>query len=274
LPALDQARAVARVTPDLNPKTLHHMSVYIAEFLGTMLLVLLGNGVVANVVLAKTKGHGGGWITIAWGWGMAVMVAVYAVGRISGAHINPAVTVSLASIGAFKWALVPGYIIAQMAGGIAGACLVYLAYLPHWRETADQASKLACYSTGPQVRQPIANFITELIGTFVLIFGVLAIGSAAKAATAAGLQQGLELAFSGWLAPLLVGLLVLSIGLSLGGPTGYAINPARDLGPRIAHALLPIHGKGPSDWGYAWIPVLAPLVGGICAARLFVALGY
>ncbi|MGD7654249.1 MAG: MIP/aquaporin family protein, partial [Verrucomicrobiales bacterium] len=201
-------------------------------------------------------------------WAMGVALAVYAVGRISGAHINPAVTVALASMGAFPWEQVPGYIGAQLLGAMAGAVLVWLSYLAHWGETDDQEGKLACYCTGPAVRNPLANCLTEFIGTVMLVFGVLAIG---KLST--GLTGDLPAAMNTFAGPMLVGLLVFSIGLSLGGPTGYAINPARDLGPRIAHSLLPIAGKGGSDWMYAWIPVVIPLVGGVAGAQLFVFLG-
>lgn len=194
-------------------------------------------------------------------------IAVYAVGRISGAHINPAVTIALATAADFPVAQVVPYIIAQMLGAIVGAVLVYVHYLPHWEETEDPALKLGVFSTGPAIRNTPANFIAEFIGTFVLLFGILAIGANAGA-LAAG-EVDLSVAYGTALAPLLVGLLVLAIGLSLGGPTGYAINPARDLGPRIAHAILPIAGKGGSDWGYSWIPVLAPILGGIAGALAF-----
>jgi glycerol uptake facilitator protein len=244
------------------------MQAYLAEFIGTAILVLLGDGVVAGVLLRYSKSENGGWIVITVGWGLAVAVAVYAVGRISGAHINPAVTLGLASIGAFEWVRVPGYIIAQLLGAIFGATLVYLHYLPHWKETADPDVKLGVFSTGPAIRSTGANFISEFIGTFVLVFGILAIGAnAAQLSNAGGVD--LPAAFSTVFAPLLVGLLVLAIGLSLGGTTGYAINPARDLGPRIAHAILPIAGKGGSDWGYAWVPVLGPIAGGIVGALAF-----
>lgn len=238
--------------------------VYLAEFIGTGILILLGGGVVAAVNLAKSKALGGGWIVVTLGWGMAVAMAVYAVGHISGAHINPAVTLGLASIGEFAWPQVPGYLAAQVAGAFTGAVLVYFAYFAHWAPTEDADAKLAVFSTSPGVRNKPAAFVTEVIGTFMLVFGVLAIG-----ANAGPISQGdvdLSALFSTGLAPLLVGLLVLAIGLSLGGPTGYAINPARDLGPRIAHALLPIPGKGGSDWGYSWIPVAAPVVGGVLGA--------
>ena len=243
------------------------MSPYLAEVVGTALLVLFGNGVVANVVLAKSKGHAGGWIAVTAGWGCAVAIAVFAVGRVSGGHLNPAVSIALASIGSFGWNQVPGYILAQMVGGSIGAMLVFLAYLAHWEPTADQGGKLACFSTAPAVRDFRAAFITEFIGTAVLLFGVLAFGRVAAGAAAD--QSAWAATINLWFGPALVGLLVFGLGLSLGGPTGYAINPARDLGPRIAHALLPIPGKGGSDWAYAWVPVLAPILGGIAGAQLF-----
>lgn len=242
------------------------MRPYLAEFVGTALLILFGNGVVANVVLAKTKGNGGGWIVITAGWGVAVALAVYAVGRVSGAHINPAVTIALASIGAFSWNLVPGYIVAQVAGAILGSVLVYLTYLAHWSETADGPSKLACFSTGPAIRNMTAAFTTEFVGTAVLLFGVLAIGKVGAAETG---QEAWATAVATWFGPAIVGVLVFGIGLSLGGPTGYAINPARDLGPRLAHAFLPIPAKGDSDWPYAWLPIVAPIAGGVVGAQLF-----
>ena len=249
------------------------MQTVLAEAIGTMLLVLLGDGVVANVVLNRTKGQNGGWIVITVGWGVAVAMAVYAVGRISGAHLNPAVTVGLAAIGSFPWADVPGYILAQMVGAFAGAVLVWLSYLPHWRVTADPASKLAVFATGPAVRSPGANFVTEVIGTAVLLFGILAIAANAQTLSRPG-DVDLSFVFSRGLQPLLVGVLVLGIGLSLGGPTGYAINPARDLGPRLAHALLPIPGKGTSDWEYSWVPVAGPLVGGVLGAGAYFVMGF
>jgi glycerol uptake facilitator protein len=232
---------------------------FVAELVGTALLVLLGDGVVAGVVLGKSKAQGSGWIVITTGWGLGVALAVYAVGRVSGAHINPAVTLGLAAVGRFSWHLVPAYLAAQLLGAFLGAVLVWLAYLAHWRETPDPAGKLAVFSTAPAVRRAGANLITEMIGAFVLVFGVLALGSY-KPANDSGLT------------PLLVGVLVWSIGLSLGGPTGYAINPARDLGPRLAHALLPIPGKGGSDWGYAWIPVVGPVIGGVLGSIAYVKL--
>jgi glycerol uptake facilitator protein len=249
------------------------MQVYIAEFIGTMILVLLGDGVVAGVLLRNSKAENSGWIVITFGWGMAVALAVYSVGAISGAHINPAVTIGLASIGAFDWAQVPGYIIAQLLGAFTGAVLVWLAYLPHWAETADPGLKLGVFSTAPAIRNTAANIITEIIGTAMLLFGVLGIVSNVQQIQQAS-EVDLSAVFQFGLAPLLIGLLVFAIGLSLGGPTGYAINPARDLGPRIAHAVLPIAGKGGSDWGYAWIPVVAPIIGGVLGAWLYNILGF
>jgi glycerol uptake facilitator protein len=244
------------------------MQAYLGEFIGTMLLILLGDGVVAGVLLRNSKAENSGWIVITFGWGMAVAVAVYCVGQFSGAHINPAVTIGLAVTGQFDWAMVPGYIIAQFLGAFVGAVLVWLAYLLHWRETADPGLKLGVYCTAPAIYNPPANLITEIIGTFVLVFGIFGIvanaGAVGGDAASSVIGSGLN--------PLLVGLLVLGIGLSLGGPTGYAINPARDLGPRIAHAVLPIAGKGGSDWGYSWIPVVGPIIGGILGAVTFTAL--
>jgi len=249
------------------------MQSYLAELLGTMILVLLGDGVVANVLLQRSKGQNSGWIVVTTGWGVAVAIAVYAVGRISGAHLNPAVTIALATIGSFSWAQVPGYIAAQMIGAFLGAVLVWLAYLPHWRETPDPGAKLGIFCTGPAIRSTGANLITEIIGTAVLMFGILAIAANAQTLARPG-DVDLSVVFSRGLQPLLVGVLVLGIGLSLGGPTGYAINPARDLGPRLAHAILPIPGKGSSDWGYAWIPVVGPIIGGIAGAGLYSIVGF
>jgi glycerol uptake facilitator protein len=243
------------------------MEAYIAEFIGTMILIILGDGVVAGVLLRNSKAENSGWIVITFGWAMAVAVAVYCVYQFSGAHINPAVTIALAVTQQFEWALVPGYIIAQFLGAFVGGVLVWLAYLPHWAETEDEGLKLGVFCTAPAIYNTPANVITEIIGTFVLVFGILGIGANAVAAggsAATTIGSGLN--------PLLVGLLVLGIGLSLGGPTGYAINPARDLGPRIAHAVLPIAGKGGNDWGYAWIPVVAPIIGGILGAVTWVIL--
>jgi len=249
------------------------MKPYLAEFLGTMILVLLGDGVVANALLARSKGENAGWIVITTGWGVAVAIAVYSVGRISGAHLNPAVTLALAAIGSFSWTGVPGYLVAQIAGAFAGAVLVWLVYLPHWKPTVDPRTKLGVFSTGPAIPHAGSNFLTEVIGTAMLLFGILAIAANAQDLARPG-DVDLSVVFSRGLQPLLVGVLVLGIGLSLGGPTGYAINPARDLGPRLAHALLPIAGKGSSNWQYAWIPVVAPIIGGIAGAVLYSAIGF
>jgi glycerol uptake facilitator protein len=240
------------------------MSAFTAELMGTLLLVLLGDGVVANVLLNKTKGQNAGWIVIATGWGLAVTVAVYSVNAISGAHLNPAVTLGMAAIGKTAWSDVPVYIAAQFLGAVIGATLVWLAYLPHWALTDDKGAKLGVFCTAPGVRHPLGNLITELIGTAVLVLGVLAVLSPENLVPNSGFKTGF--------APALVGVIVWSIGLSLGGPTGYAINPARDLGPRIAHFLLPIAGKGGSDWGYAWIPVIGPCLGGVAGALVYRAL--
>jgi glycerol uptake facilitator protein len=230
-------------------------SAFLGEFLGTMILILLGNGVVAGVLLKKSKAEGSGWIVITAGWAFAVMAGVFtaiACGS-SDAHLNPAVTMGFA-VRAGNFSKVAPYFAAQMLGALAGAVLVWLHYLPHWRETEDRGAKLACFCTAPAIRNVVANVVSEIIGTFVLVFVVGAIFSRTVAATGPGA-----------LGPYLVGSLVWGIGLSLGGTTGYAINPARDFGPRLAHAILPVAGKGGSDWGYATVPVIGPLVGGALA---------
>src|SRR5258708_905895 len=256
------------------------MSPILAEVLGTAILIVLGDGVVANVVLQRTKGHNSGWIVIAAGWAFAVTIAVYAVNSISGAHLNPpvttaapaltriraaprspAVTIALASIGAFDWAKVPMYIAAQIVGGFLGGVVVWLTYLPHWKATPDPVAKLAVFSTTPAIRQPGANLLAEIIGGFVLVLALLTVISPGNFVPGSDLAKGFR--------PLLVGVIVAAIGLSLGGPTGYAINPARDLGPRIAHALLPIDGKGSSDWGCSWIPIVGPTIGGVLGALVY-----
>jgi glycerol uptake facilitator protein len=237
------------------------MSPPVAELIGTMILVTLGDGVVANVLLTKSKGQNSGWIVISAGWALGVAVAVYSVNSISGAHLNPAVTFGMAAIGKLAWADVPGYVTAQLMGGFLGGVMVWLAYLPHWEETKDQGLKLAVFCTTPAIRKPPMNLLTEIIGTLVLVLGVLAILSPKNLVPHSGFDTGF--------APFLVGVLVWSIGLSLGGPTGYAINPARDLGPRLAHFFLPIAGKRNSDWSYAWIPVIGPIIGGLLGAVLY-----
>ncbi len=223
------------------------MTAFWGEVVGTAILILLGGGVCAGVSLKKSYAQNSGWIVITMGWGLAVAMAVYAVGSISGAHLNPAVTLGLAFKGDFPWADVPSYILAQMIGAFLGSVIVYLHYLPHWKETEDSGTKLGVFSTGPAIPNTFANLLSEIIGTFFLVVAIMAIG-------ANKFTEGLN--------PFIVGFLIVSIGLSLGGTTGYAINPARDLGPRIAHFVLPIHGKGSSNWGYAWIPVVGPILGG------------
>jgi glycerol uptake facilitator protein len=242
-----------------------------AEFIGTALLVLLGNGVVANVVLEKTKGHGSGWIVIAFGWGMAVFVAVWCVGPISGAHLNPAVTLGLTLAGKFSFAKAIPYMIAQLLGAIAGASLVFVFYRDHYEASNDPDAKLATFATAPAIRNFRSNLLSEVIGTAVLVLAVLLTADPIFDLSSSG-DAGLEFKSKfglGTLGALPVGLLVLAIGLSLGGTTGYAINPARDLGPRIAHELLPIPGKRDSDWDYATVPVIGPFVGAVLAVILY-----
>ncbi len=244
------------------------MSEFIAEFLGTMLLILLGNGVVANVVLNGTKGNNGGWMVITMGWGLAVFVGVAVAGPISGAHINPAVTIGLALAGMFAWAKVGLFILAQMLGAAMGAFLVWLMYRDHFNSTECGGSKLACFSTGPAIRNISSNAISEIIGAFVLMFVIFYLaGPSLQASGMEGAKIGL-----GTLGALPVALLVVAIGLSLGGTTGYAINPARDLGPRVMHAILPMKNKGTSDWGYALVPIVAPVLGAAIAAFMFMSL--
>lgn len=230
------------------------MNAYLAEFLGTLVLILIGEGVVAGVVLKGTKSENAGWLTICIAWGLAVTFAIYAVGNFSGAHLNPAVTIGLAINGDFEWSMALGYILSQLGGAFVGAVLVWLHYLPHWKVTTDAGAKLAVFATGPAIRNSASNLISEIIATTILIFGLLFIG-------ANEFTQGLK--------PLIVGLLITTIGLGLGGTTGFAINPARDLGPRIAHAILPIHGKGSSDWSYSWIPIAGPIIGSVLGAVLY-----
>ncbi|MBC9795304.1 MIP/aquaporin family protein [Sinomicrobium weinanense] len=234
-----------------------------AEFLGTMLLILLGDGVVANVVLKGTKGNNGGWIVITTGWALAVFVGVTVAGPYSGAHINPAVTIALAIAGKFAWAQVALFIVAQVLGAMTGAFLVWLMYRDHFDRTEDKGTVLAVFSTGPAIRRYSSNLISEIIGTFVLLFTIFYITGAEI--TSSGEPIGL-----GSVGALPVAFLVWVIGLSLGGTTGYAINPARDLGPRIMHAILPIKTKGDSDWSYAWVPVAGPVIGCALAAALFI----
>ena len=231
------------------------MSPFFGEFIGTGMLIVLGQGVVANVVLPKTKGQNSGWIVISFGWAIAVFVGVYCSAAASKAHLNPAVTLAFAVLGKISWDLVPIYLAAQLLGAMTGSAVAWLAYRSHFEQQGDPDGKLAVFCTGPAIRNPVNNLLTEIIGTFVLILGVLYIASPSSSL--------------GALDALPVSLLVLGVGLSLGGPTGYAINPARDLGPRIMHALLPIPGKRDSDWGYAWVPIAGPILGALLAAMVF-----
>lgn len=238
------------------------MSPYVGEFLGTMILIILGVGVVGGVLLKWSKAHEAGWIVVTLGWGLGVVMGVYVSGSVSEGHINPAVTIGLASIGEFPWKEVVPYVVAQMLGAIVGACVVYVNYLRHWTHTKDQGDKLGVFATAPgtstHVRHRLSNLVSEMIGTFVLLFALLFIIGPTD--------------FAEGLTPIAVGALIVAIGLSLGGATGYAINPARDLGPRIAHALLPIAGKGGSDWAYSFVPVLGPMIGGIYGAMFYQAM--
>ena len=227
---------------------------FMAELIGTAILVLLGDGVVANVVLKKSKGFNSGWMVIASGWAFAVAIPVYMFGSVSGAHFNPAVTIALAVTGAFPWNKFPMYILAQLIGAFIGATLVLLSYYNHFEATEDKSTKLGVFCTAPEIKNTKWNFVTEFIGTFLLIFGIIGI-------TAHPFVDGVQ--------PLAIGILIWAIGLCLGGPTGYAINPIRDFGPRLAHFILPVPGKGSSNWGYAWIPVVAPILGAIVGALVY-----
>jgi glycerol uptake facilitator protein len=245
------------------------MHPYLGELIGTALLILLGNGVVANVVLSGTKGHGAGWIVITAGWGFAVFTAVVCVADVSGAHINPAVTIGLAAagVGDFGWSDVPGYLVAQMIGAILGAVLVYVFYQPHYAVTDDRDAKLGTFCTAPAIRQSGSNLFSEVIGTFVLVLAVLVMAEGSPSFQLPGQSEEIKVGL-GSVGAFPVAMIVFAIGLSLGGTTGYAINPARDLGPRIAHAFLPVPGKRDSDWSYSWIPVAGPILGAALAAVL------
>lgn len=229
------------------------------EFVGTAILVLFGDGVVASTVLKKSKGENGGWVVITLAWGLAVMLGVFIAEPYSGAHLNPAVTLGLAAAGTFSWALVLPYIVAQMLGGFLGAVLVYLYYKDHYDVTDDPVAKLSTFCTIPAIRNYGRNLFSEIVGTFVLVFVILALS----------MQNNLPEVGMGSLGAFPVAMLIVALGMSLGGTTGYAINPARDLAPRLAHALLPIKGKGSSDWAYSWVPVLGPIIGGFLAAVLY-----
>ncbi|TVZ17229.1 MIP/aquaporin family protein [Maribacter sp. MAR_2009_72] len=236
------------------------MNIYIFEIIGTAMLILIGNGIVANLVLKGTKGGDSGWVGISLAWGIAVFIGVFISADISGAHLNPAVSIGLATAGKFSWNLVPGYIVAQIIGAMIGNLLVWLTYKKQYEATEDENAILATFSTAPAIRSPFWNLVTEIIGAFALVFGVFYIAGGTVGDNAVSL---------GSLDALPVALLVMGIGFGLGGPTGYAINPARDLGPRLMHALLPIKHKGKSDWGYAWVPVVGPIIGGVLAALLY-----
>ena len=241
------------------------MTPFLAEFLGTALVILLGNGVVANVVLTGTKGNGGGWMVITTAWALAVVVGVVVSAPYSGAHLNPAVTIALAISGKFEWTQVPIYMLAQMLGAMLGSLLVWVKYKDHFLATDDKGLKLAVFSTGPAIRNTFSNLTSEIIGSFVLLFVIFYFTTAEIAATKTPVGLGS-------LGAIPVMFLVWAIGLSLGGTTGYAINPVRDLGPRIMHSILPISGKGSSDWSYSWIPVIGPMIGASLAAFLYLAL--
>ncbi|MFW5725142.1 MAG: MIP/aquaporin family protein [Bacteroidota bacterium] len=240
-------------------------SVLIYEVIGTAILIIMGGGVVANSILKKSKAEGAGWVNIVFGWGLGVFVAVIVAGEHSGAHINPAVSIGLAAVGLFPWASVPGYIAAQILGAFIGACIVYITFKQHFDVTEDQGAKLAVFSTMPAIDNKFYNVITEVVGTFILVFVIFYIaGPTFQSSSVEDAVIGL-----GSLGALPVALLVVGIGMSLGGPTGYAINPARDLGPRLAHALLPIKDKGSSGWNYFWVPVVGPVIGALLAALLY-----
>jgi glycerol uptake facilitator protein len=236
------------------------MNVYIFEFIGTAMLILIGNGIVANLILKGTKGADSGWVGISLAWGIAVFIGVFISADVSGAHLNPAVTIGLATAGKFSWTLVPGYFVAQILGAMMGNLLVWLTYKKQYEATEDENAILGTFSTAPAIRSPFWNLVTEIIGTFALVFGVFYIAGGAVGDNPVSL---------GSLDALPVALLVMGIGFGLGGPTGYAINPARDFGPRLLHSILPIMNKGKSDWGYAWVPVVGPLIGGFLAAILY-----
>jgi len=239
------------------------MTNFIFEFIGTGMLILIGNGVVANLVLKGTKGSDSGWVGISLAWGIAVFIGVFISADVSGAHLNPAVTIGLATAGKFSWGLVPGYILAQILGAMMGNLLIWLSYKKQYDTTEDPNAILATFCTAPAIRSPFWNMVTEIVGTFALVFGVFYIAGGSYANEAISL---------GSLDALPVALLVMGIGFGLGGPTGYAINPARDFGPRLMHAILPLKNKSNSDWNYAWVPILGPIIGSVLAAFAFLCL--
>ena len=234
------------------------MSPFIAEFIGTAMIIAFGNGVVANVLLNKTKGNNGGLITIVFGWSMAVFIGVYISAAASGAHLNSAVTIGLATIGKFEWSLVPRYLIAQLLGAMFGQMVVYMMYKDHFNATNDGGIKRACFCTDPAIRNPVQNFMTEFLATALFMLAILWL---TKSSNSLGALDALPVA-----------LLVLAVGLSFGGPTGYAINPARDLGPRIMHSILPMNNKVSSDWDYAWVPIVGPILGAVAAGFIYTAI--
>lgn len=249
------------------------MNVYLAEFIGTAMVTTFGGGVVANVVLTKSKAKDAGWMVITTGWALGIAVAVYTVGWVSGAHLNPAVTIALATIGALDLQFVPGYIIAQLLGAMFGSLLMFLAYKKHFDEETDSGALLAIFCTGPAIRDYLWNTVTEVIATAIFIFSILGLGNSHNTLVEFTLSNGDKATGSiGILGALLVGFLVWAMGLCFGGPTGYALNPARDLGPRIMHALLPIKHKGGSDWGYSLVPIVGPILGGVIGALVYQAL--
>jgi glycerol uptake facilitator protein len=245
------------------------MNEIVGEFVGTAMLITLGHSINANMDLEKTKGEGTGWLMMCFGWGFTVALCIYVVGRVCEAHINPAVTIAMAATGHFDSGLVVGCILAQIAGAIFGAILMSIIYWPHFAVTDDPEKVLAVFATSPAIKKPFSNFLAEAVGTAVLVFGILSIVANVDSVAAEAGEDAARSLLSVGINPLLIGLLVAVIGLGLGAPTGFAINPARDLGPRIVHAILPIPNKGSSNWGYAWIPVVGPIAGGIVGALLF-----
>ena len=246
------------------------MNVYLAEFIGTAMVTAFGGGVVANVLLSKSKGKDSGWIVITTGWAFGIVAAVYTVGWVSGAHLNPAVSIGMAVIGTLSLTYLPGYIVSQILGAMFGSLLVFLAYKKHFDEETNQEALLSIFCTAPAIRDYKWNLVTELIATAIFVFSILGLGNPNNTAVTFTLSNGSKAAGNiGIMGALLVGFLVWAMGLCFGGPTGYALNPARDLGPRIMHAILPIKHKGDSDWGYAFVPIVGPIVGGVIGAVVY-----